>query len=229
MPGTPRRDALWAAGLTTREAAEIRGVTSADLNKSTRRLTPTATAMAPRLIAQEKQERQTRQIVKTLRQMIAARRSVTGKQMSGTIISAIEALDRDGSGRVSSEEFSKAMVRLGMGVTPKQLEQLIWALDADGDGSVSVHEFVSIITETPEKQQSATSGSRRRRHARKARQAELPADAVAAEALRCAATEVLLGHAAIDACKACWEPSSALRAIDLADVGAGAALAAAVQ
>lgn len=230
MPGTSRRDAWWAAGLTTREAAEIRGVTTADLNESNRRLTPRANAVALRLNAQQKQERQTRHIAKILRQMIASRRSVTGKQMGGTIVSAFEALDRDGSGRVSSEEFSQAMLRLGMGLTSKQLGHLFCALDADGDGSVSLREFVSLIAETPEEQQAPASRPRRRRHLRKARQAEPAADAaVAAEALRCAATEFLLGHAAIDACRVCWEPSSALRAIDLADVGAGAALAAAVQ
>jgi hypothetical protein len=185
--------------------------------------------VALRLNTQQKQERQTKQIAKILRQMIASRRSVTGKQMGGTIISAFEALDRDGSGRVSTEEFSQAILRLGMGLTPKQLQQLIDALDTDGDGSISLREFVSFIKETPEEKKAATSRPRRRQHIRKATQAGSAGDAAAAEALRCAATEVLLGHAAIDACRERWEPSSALRAIDLADAGAGAALAAAVQ
>ena len=90
-------------------------------------------------------------------------------------------------------------------------------------------EFLSLLTEPPEEQPSATSRRRRRRNARKAKQAGTTADVATAEALRLAAAEVLLGHAAIEACEKRWEPSSALRAIDVADLGAGAALTAAAS
>lgn len=169
-----------------------------------------------------------RQIGKVLRDIITARRSVTGKQMTGTILSAFEAIDRDGSGKVSVEEFTQAMVRLGIGLPPTQLAQLIDDLDTDRDGTISLPEFVSLLREPREEQPAPSARRRRRRNVRKVRQAGA-ADAATAEALRCAATEILLGHVAVDACRARWEPSSALRAIDLADAGAGAALAATVQ
>lgn len=52
----------------------------------------------------------------------------------------------------------------------------------------------------------------RRRWRRKAqRQTKQSAgDAAAADALRCAANEVLLGRAAIEACGSRWDPSAAL-------------------
>ena len=228
-PSISKRSGLWAAGLTSREAAELRSVTAAVPHQSNRRTTPAAAAVALRLSARQKQERQVRQIGKVLRGMIASRRSVSGKPMAGALVSAFEAIDHDGCGRVSSEEFSRAMLRLGMGLTSKQLEQLIQVLDVDGDGALSLPEFVSIVTEPPQALPPATSRPRHSRRDRNAKQAGPVADAAMLEALRCAATEVLLGHAAIDACRTCWDPSSALQAIHLADVGAGAVLAAAVR
>lgn len=223
---TSRRSALWAAGLTTSEAAALVDY-SATSNSSNRRLAPPAAQVALRLSPQQKRERQVRQIGKMLRGMVAARRSASGKQMAGTIVSAFEALDGDGSGKLSHDEFARALTRLGMGLTPKQLDVLLGCLDVDGDGKVSLPEFLSFLTEPPEEQPSATSRRRRRRNApRKSKQAGTAADVATAEALRLAAAEVLLGHAAIEACNKRWEPSSALRAIDVADLGAGAALTA---
>ena len=227
-PSISKRSGLWAAGLTSREAGALRGVTAAVLNQSNRRTTPTATAKTQCLSAQQKQERQSRQIGKALRGMIESRRSLT-KPMAASLVSAFEAIDHDGSGRVSPEEFSRAMLRLGMVLTSNQLKQLTQVVDADGDGALSLPECVSIVTGSPQTPRPAASRPRNFRHVRNVRQAGPAADAAMAESLRRAATEVLLGHAAIDACGTCWEPSSALHAIHLADVGAGAALAVAVR
>jgi hypothetical protein len=227
----PTDPALWAAGLTSAEVSGLGVGAGGVLDKSKRRATPKAAAVALRLSAQQKRERQARQVGRVLRDMIASRRSVSGKQMSGTIISAFEAIDRDGSGTVSTDEFIRAVERLGMGLTAKQQEQLIAVLDFDNDGCVSLPEFIALLTEPETPRQGATRSrhGKARKSQRKPKSARAAADAAAADALRCAANEVLLGRAAIEACDQRWAPSSALRAIDLADAGAGAALVAAVQ
>lgn len=54
-----------------------------------------------------------------------------------------EAIDRDGSGEIDIEEFEKGIRRLGLGLTPGQLEWLLGTMDADGNGEIDEAEFIA--------------------------------------------------------------------------------------
>jgi len=54
-----------------------------------------------------------------------------------------EAIDRDGSGEIDIDEFEKGIRRLGLGLTPQQLEWLLETMDADGNGLIDEAEFVA--------------------------------------------------------------------------------------
>ena len=124
------------AGLTSVEVAGLGADSGAVVVRTSSRATPEARHYALRLSAQEKLVRQARNVARVLRAMIAAKRSCSGKPMACTIISAFEAMDADGSGKVDADEFERALSRLGLGLTPKQLDQLLVGCDSDGDGSV---------------------------------------------------------------------------------------------
>ena len=96
------------------------------------------------LTAEEKLERQTESIGNVLRGAIRARRSVAGKNAK-TIEEVFKAIDKDGSGNLDYDEFHTAMKRLGLGLTPHQLVQLVKVLDVDGDGEVSLEEFMVLV------------------------------------------------------------------------------------
>ena len=57
----------------------------------------------------------------------------------------------DGSGDLDHEEFTEAMNRLGLGLTPDQIIQCIEVLDVDGDGEVSLEEFMVLVREPVKK------------------------------------------------------------------------------
>ena len=58
-----------------------------------------------------------------------------------------KAIDKDGSGDLDHDEFQTAMDRLGLGLSPLQVEQCIEVLDKDGDGEVSLKEFMALVHE----------------------------------------------------------------------------------
>ena len=76
------------------------------------------------LTAEEKIERQTKQIGKIIRNAISSQRSLGGKAMKN-IEGVFKTIDKDGSGNLDHVEFSIAMNRLGLGLTPPQIEQCI--------------------------------------------------------------------------------------------------------
>ena len=67
------------------------------------------------------------------------------------IESTFKAIDKDGSGDLDHGEFTTAMNRLGLGLCPHQLVQLVKVLDADGDGEVSLEEFMALVNKPVKK------------------------------------------------------------------------------
>jgi Ca2+-binding EF-hand superfamily protein len=67
-------------------------------------------------------------------------------RMSGRTITDIaglfEAMDADGSGGLSYDEFTEGLKAMGLVFGPKQLASVIEALDADGDGEITIKEFL---------------------------------------------------------------------------------------
>jgi len=96
------------------------------------------------LTAEEKLERQTKQIGKIIRSAIKNNRSLGGKALK-SIESVFKAIDKDGSGDLDYDEFKMAMTRLGLGLTEEQIAQCIQVLDKDGDGEVSLAEFTALV------------------------------------------------------------------------------------
>ena len=76
------------------------------------------------LTAEQKLQRQTKQIGKIIRNAISSQRSLGGKAMKN-IEGVFKTIDKDGSGNLDHVEFSIAMNRLGLGLTPPQIEQCI--------------------------------------------------------------------------------------------------------
>ena len=50
-------------------------------------------------------------------------------------------IDTDGNGWISQVEFRNAIRRLNLGLTSKQIDQLIARLDVNGDGKIDYDEF----------------------------------------------------------------------------------------
>ena len=48
----------------------------------------------------------------------------------------------------AGDEFETALKRLGLGLTPDQIDQCIEVLDKDGDGEVSLEEFMGLVRST---------------------------------------------------------------------------------
>ena len=94
--------------------------------------------------------RQTNQIGKIVRDAMASNRSLGGQSLD-SIEAVFKAIDADGSGDLDHEEFTEAMNRLGLGLTPDQIIQCIEVLDVDGDGEVSLEEFMVLVREPVKK------------------------------------------------------------------------------
>ena len=98
------------------------------------------------LTAEQKLERQTKQIGQVVRNAIKSNRSLGGKAMK-SIEGVFKAIDKDGSGDLDHDEFKMAMDRLGLGLSNDQIVQCIEVLDKDGDGEVSLEEFMELVKE----------------------------------------------------------------------------------
>jgi hypothetical protein len=86
------------------------------------------------------------QLMGQLRRAIAAHRRLYGMEISdGRALFA--AIDRDGSGAISREEFREALMRLdltqyGWGVSDEELEVLCSGIDTNADGKIEWAEFL---------------------------------------------------------------------------------------
>jgi len=79
-----------------------------------------------------------------VRNAIKSNRSLGGKTLK-SIEGVFKAIDKDGSGDLDHDEFQTAMDRLGLGLSPLQVEQCIEVLDKDHDGEVSLTEFMILV------------------------------------------------------------------------------------
>jgi Ca2+-binding EF-hand superfamily protein len=59
------------------------------------------------------------------------------------VLTAFKAFDRDGDGQISRREFSEGLQALRIGITVRQIEDLLQLLDRDGDGRINYREFVA--------------------------------------------------------------------------------------
>ena len=80
-----------------------------------------------------------------LRQMIKGNRLLFGKEISDPA-DLFHAIDTDRSGVVDKSEFEKALSRLGLGLSPDQLNDLWNGLDLDGSGSINYTELLSELS-----------------------------------------------------------------------------------
>ena len=94
--------------------------------------------------SEQKIASQTENVGRIIRSAISSKRSLGGNKLKD-IKSVFLAMDKDGSGDLDHEEFAVAMNRLGLGLTPDQINQCINVLDVDGDGEVSYDEFMALV------------------------------------------------------------------------------------
>lgn len=77
----------------------------------------------------------------TLLRNKAQQKTKTGKRLSLTLQSIFKFFDEDESGAVTKAEFSKALVQLGVHISPKELDQF-FSYFAGDDGRISTSEFI---------------------------------------------------------------------------------------
>ena len=90
----------------------------------------------------EKHWRQSDQVAMVLNQLIGSKRKVYGKLMRDAE-HVFSILDTDGSGKLDYEEFRVALKRMGLGLSPNQVGQLIEVMDRDRDGFIDRLEFTA--------------------------------------------------------------------------------------
>ena len=52
-------------------------------------------------------------------------------------------MDEDGNGFISEVEFRNAIRKLNLGLTSREIDQLMRKIDANSDGKISWHEFMN--------------------------------------------------------------------------------------
>ena len=97
-----------------------------------------------KLNKQERTQREHANILRVIQQAMAAKRSLHGHSLSDSR-AVFSAIDRDASGTLDETELGAAMQRLGLGLTPDQIQCLARALDRDGDGTVDHEELLSYL------------------------------------------------------------------------------------
>jgi len=101
-------------------------------------------AVAYRLSAEERVRAQDDAILKELRDVLSSDRTLFGEKMH-TARDLFQQMDRDGSGMIEADEFRVAFQRLGLGITPAQLEHLMGLMDRDGNGAVDYRELLDAL------------------------------------------------------------------------------------
>eukprot|EP00940_MAST-03C_sp_MAST-3C-sp2_P000320 g320.t1 len=81
------------------------------------------------------------QIARLLQDAVRAKRLVFGNVLK-TMGSLWLAMDRDGSGTIDMDEFSRGMRRIDLGLTKKQLRSIFAGIDTDENGVIDHAEFV---------------------------------------------------------------------------------------
>ena len=96
------------------------------------------------LTGEELKQRQKAQIFSVVRKALEQKRSLFGTAVHDTV-SLFNAMDTDGSGSLDRFEFRRAMRRLGVGLSPDQVEQLVQAVDSDRSGDITYSEFLEAV------------------------------------------------------------------------------------
>ena len=60
-------------------------------------------------------------------------------------------MDSDGSGALSSKEFSRGLHELGVSLTAEDVQRIMHELDSSGDGQVDYDDFITTFRDTPKK------------------------------------------------------------------------------
>ena len=94
------------------------------------------------LSEEDKLQRQSTTVAMVLNRLIGSRRKVYGKLMRDAE-QVFRTLDKDGSGALDYAEFAVALKRMGLGLSPTQVRQLIDVMDENHDGLIDCGEFVS--------------------------------------------------------------------------------------
>lgn len=81
---------------------------------------------------------------KVLLQALGVKRQLYGKRID-SVKTLFQTIDQDNSGTMDVEEFTKAMKRLGLGLTEAQMIVLVDVLDEDKNGQIEVTELTSSI------------------------------------------------------------------------------------
>lgn len=126
---------------TTRRSehcAEVSGASSSD------HFTRLSAAGAHTLTGKELEQRQKAQIFNVVRQALEKKRLLFGSTVHDTM-SLFDAMDTDKSGSLDRFEFRRAMRRLGVGLSSKQVEQLVQAVDGDRSGDITYAEFLEAV------------------------------------------------------------------------------------
>lgn len=92
------------------------------------------------LVAREQDD-----IMQVLRSAVHHHRSVYGHKVS-SYKDIFASVDKDGGGSLSEMEFELALHRMGLGLTHKQVSEVVEAMDKDHDGSIEYEEFIDAIT-----------------------------------------------------------------------------------
>ena len=58
---------------------------------------------------------------------------------------AFQALDSDGSGKITVDELKEIMKAAGVDISEDQIDEMIKQADSDGDGSVNYEEFLKVM------------------------------------------------------------------------------------
>lgn len=89
---------------------------------------------------QENMAGQADAITRVMHTAVRHHRRVYGKVLD-SVDQAFHLLDRDTNGTLDKAEFTQAVKRLGLGLTPKQIEECVEQIDTNGDGLISLSEF----------------------------------------------------------------------------------------
>ena len=95
-------------------------------------------------------ERQNESILRRFVTVLQSSRTIYG-QNPETLRHLFQTIDTDSSGTIELAEFSDALNRLGLGLLPKEIEELLNVLDDNKDGKVQYNELVASIYSVTQK------------------------------------------------------------------------------
>lgn len=83
-------------------------------------------------------------VFRVLGQYLKGSRSLYGRKMKDAR-QVFGLMDKDAGGTIDSEEFGKALKRLGFKLSPAQTQEVLGVVDADGSGEVDYSEFIKLL------------------------------------------------------------------------------------